>query len=52
VTQNAVSALVIRPFVGRQRNWFCGRVTNAGHERIRYMDFAAMALNISPVDSL
>jgi hypothetical protein len=52
VTQNAVSALVIRTFLCRQRNWFCGRETNAGHDRIRYMDFATLALGISPVDSL
>ena len=52
MTQNAVSALAIRPFVCRERNWFCGRDTNAGHDRIQYMGFATMALSISPVDSL
>jgi len=52
VTQSAVSALVIGTFVCRQINWFCGRDTSAGHDRIQYMGFATMALSISPVDSL
>jgi hypothetical protein len=52
VTQNSVSVLVVRPFVCRQRNWFCGRDTNAGHVRIQYMGFATLGLSISPVESL
>jgi hypothetical protein len=31
---------------------FSGRETNAGQDGIWYMDFATMAVSISPVDSL